>query len=119
MNSRSLYFAIHGERPKRRSPRARRRGPARDWRYLAWIRSLPCLLCGCKAEAAHTGNDGGTSQKASDYSAVPLCHHCHQSGQNSYHKLTRGPFEAFHNVNLAGLVRRLTSAWFAHASEVK
>jgi hypothetical protein len=57
--------------------------------------------------------------KASDFSAVPLCHHCHQAGQHSYHKIGREAFELLHDVNLAALVRRLNDAWFAHAHEVK
>jgi hypothetical protein len=30
-----------------------------------------------RSEAAHTGSDGGMSQKASDLSCVPLCPDCH------------------------------------------
>jgi hypothetical protein len=88
MNSRSLYFAVHGERPKRRSPRSRRRGPIRDRKYRAWIRTLPCAHCGTTygVQAAHTGSDGGTSMKSSDTSCVPLCHDCHQADPVSYHR---------------------------------
>ncbi len=28
-------------------------------------------------DPAHTGTDGGTAEKASDYSCVPLCRVCH------------------------------------------
>ena len=85
-----LYVAVHGERPKRRSPRRRLflRGPVRDRRYLAWIRTLPCAYCGTTygVEAAHTGSDGGMRQKASDTSCVPLCNDCHQAAPVSYHR---------------------------------
>jgi hypothetical protein len=89
MNSRSLYFAVHGERPKRHSPRRPTgRGPIRDYKYKAWIRTLPCASCGStyEVEAAHTGSDGGMRQKASDRSCVPLCNNCHQAHPVSYHR---------------------------------
>ena len=89
---RYLRFSVHGEtvhpRSPRRRPRTCRRGPVRDRKYLAWIRSLPCCHCGATrdVEAAHTGSDGGMRQKASDTSCVPLCHDCHQSAAVSYHR---------------------------------
>jgi hypothetical protein len=90
MSSRWLYREIHGVLPARRPRRSRSgyKGPARSWRYKAWIRSLPCAACGTKREieAAHTGSDGGQSQKASDYSCIPLCRDCHQFATGSYHR---------------------------------
>ena len=74
MTSRQIYYSVHGAPAPRRSPRAPRgRGPARSWRYRAWIRTLPCAACGHNRdiEAAHTGSDGGKAQKSSDYSCVP------------------------------------------------
>src|ERR1039458_4050484 len=62
-----------------------RRGPDRSPEYLAWIRTLGCVICSRLSggvtviEAAHTNVLGprGVGQKASDFSAVPLCsgHH--------------------------------------------
>jgi hypothetical protein len=66
MNSRSLYYQVHGEMPKRKSPRrSTGRGPARDWRYKQWVRTLACVACGASegVEAAHTGKDGGMALK--------------------------------------------------------
>ena len=74
MNSRWLYLQVHGRKPKRRSPRSARRGPARSWKFKAWVRTLPCVSC------------GGMSQKASDYSCIPLCGDCHTQATHSYHQ---------------------------------
>jgi len=73
--------------------------PLRDPAYLAWIRTLECLLCrhyhitqSWPTEAAHSGPHG-VSQKAADDQALPLCRHCHQSGPGSYHAIGRKFFE--------------------------
>lgn len=98
-------------------PRAERRewngrGPARDWRYRAWIRTLPCLVCGrTGADAAHTGSDGGMSLKASDYSCVSLCREHHTMRSDSYHYLGRGAFERRHCLNLVQTVKVLNVQW--------
>jgi hypothetical protein len=88
-------------------------GPARDARYRAWIRSLPCCVCALEpaGEAAHTGRDGGMGQKASDYSCVPLCRNCHTQNADSYHRLGRAEFERRHRLDLAGIVIRLNCDW--------
>ena len=98
----------------RKPPRKESRGPARSWKYRQWIRSLPCALCGQEpaGEAAHTGQDGGLSQKASDYSCVPLCTECHTQAPYAYHRIGRAEFERRHGVDLATLARRLSRCWF-------
>lgn len=77
----------------RKSERARigkiaGRKPARSPKYLAWIRTLACLLCRTRVgvEAAHSGPHG-ISQKAPDTSALPLCAQCHRIDKFSYHAL--------------------------------
>ena len=50
--------------------------------YLTWIRSLPCLVCGCrhKSIACHVRREywgAGGSTKSHDYCAIPLCHEHH------------------------------------------
>jgi len=80
---------VHGEKPKRRSPRrTASRGPARSWKFKAWIREQACACCGSTydVEAAHTGSDGGMKQKASDYSCIPLCGDCHTQAAHSWHR---------------------------------
>ncbi len=115
--SRWLMYAVHGERRVRARRRRRftqTRGPARDPRYRAWIRTLPCLVCRrYGSEAAHTGDDGGMSLKASDYSCVPLCADDHTLRPDSYHRHPGGRdgFEAQHQLNLAQQVRFLNLEW--------
>lgn len=111
-----LMREVHGvdipRKPPKRASILGTKKTARSWRYLAWIRSLPCAACGMTpSEAAHTGN-AGMSIKASDFSCVPLCSDCHTAGADSYHKLGKQEFEVCRNVKLAKLVKRLNSLWF-------
>lgn len=119
MSNRWLYYQIHGVMPPRH-PRRRRsgRGPARSFKYRSWIRSLPCAACGSthSVEAAHTGNDGGMSQKASDYSCIPLCTDCHTQAPDSHHR-DRQAFEQ--RIDVPALVARLTHDWFAYSGLTK
>jgi hypothetical protein len=60
------------KKPKRK---ARKKGPPRDKKFLAFVRLQPCLVDGCphKSEAHHFARKG-MGQKCSDYKSVPLCH---------------------------------------------
>jgi len=101
-------------RPPRRTPkRQRARWPERDAAYKAWIRTLPCLVCGAHAEAAHTGHDGGMGLKASDRSCVPLCHRCHRTGVRSYHAMGRRAFAALWCVDFDAVCARLNAQYAA------
>jgi len=113
-----IVFQVTGRRP-RRSPRKARRGPARNWKYRAWVRTLPCAACGESVgiQAAHTGDDGGMSMKASDYSCVPLCFGCHREYDNG--KVSGPAFEQRHAIEMRVIVRRLNSLWFECAGRVK
>lgn len=107
-----LMKEVHGVEIPRKPPQkafhALGQPPARNWKYRAWIRTLPCAVCGSEhAEAAHTGSDGGMSQKASDYTTIPLCADCHTQSPTSYHRIGRIAFEQMHDLDIAGLVRRL------------
>jgi hypothetical protein len=106
-----------GKPPDRRVPvrKARgrpRRGPERSADYLAWIRTLGCVVCSrvstsqIAIEAAHTNALGcrGLSQKSSDYSAIPLCPSHHRENTDSYHRLGEQRFAREHQINLRGLV---------------
>ena len=99
----------------RKPPAKERRGPVRDAAYLSWIRTLPCTACGIegRSEAAHTGRDGGLSQKASDLSCVPLCADCHTMRPDSYHRIDGGrrAFERRYRVSFAREVKRLNAEW--------
>ena len=82
--------------------------PVRNPRYLAWIRTQRCLVCGSTRwiEAAHTGPHG-LGQKSPDTSAVPLCARHHRTGNDSYHRLGPRKFAETHNLDLAAIVHRL------------
>jgi hypothetical protein len=53
----------------------------RRTQHLAFVRQLPCVVCGKAApsEAAHvrSGSDGGAGIKPSDRYSVSLCTDCH------------------------------------------
>jgi len=82
--------------------------PTRSAKYLAWIRTQPCLVCRSTRwiEAAHTGPHG-LGQKSPDTSAVPLCAAHHRTGKDSYHRLGPRKFAEVHNLDLAAIVQRL------------
>jgi hypothetical protein len=82
--------------------------PPRNPKYLAWIRTLPCVVCGSRRgiEAAHTGPHG-MGQKAPDTSAIPLCSTHHRTGKDSYHRLGPRNFAELHDLDIPALVRRL------------
>jgi len=55
--------------------------PARSPEHLAFVRTLPCLVCGrTPSDAAHFPGLRGMSQKRSDLETGPLCriHHAEQ-----------------------------------------
>lgn len=118
---RFLRAAVLGETTFERSPRRRRRaarrGPSRNWKYLAWIRSLPSAVSGIEGacEAAHTGSDGGMRQKASDYSCIPLTIEEHRE----YHQIGKAAFERRHGIDCQDIARDLAGTWFRYAAEVK
>ena len=114
-----------GLRPKRRAPLRKkrirsRRGPDRHPDYLAWIRTLRCVVCARLSggftviEAAHTNALGprGLGQKASDFSAVPLCAGHHRDYPDSYHRLGEPEFVQKHGLDLKKLVLRLRSRFW-------
>jgi hypothetical protein len=117
MNSRWLYFQVHGRKPARRSPRrSSGRGPTRCSKFKAWIRTMACACCGSiyQVEAAHTGDDGGAAQKASDYSCIPLCADCHTLAARSYHRDREACEERIFarlGLTIAQLVRKLNQEW--------
>src|SRR5258707_15596220 len=82
--------------------------PARIFRYLAWIRTQTCCVCGSKRaiEASHTGPHG-IGQKSPDSSAIPLCASHHRTGADSYHRLGPRKFAKTHNLDIPAIVRRL------------
>ncbi len=121
-----------GEAPKRyvsvRKKRSRpRRGPERCADYLAWIRTLGCVVCSRVSgeslviEAAHTNVLGtrGLGQKSSDFSAVPLCRVHHRDGPESYHRLGEQRFVARHRIDLPQLVGSLNHLFLTASDELR
>lgn len=52
----------------------------RSKKYLSFIRSKPCCICGNKAEAHHVRRlyfGSGTAIKSHDYCTIPLYRACH------------------------------------------
>jgi hypothetical protein len=84
--------------------------PERNPRYLAWIRTQPCCVCGSTRgiEASHTG-PRGLGQKSPDSSAIPLCAKHHRTGDDSYHRLGPRKFSENHNLDIPSIVRRLNT----------
>jgi len=84
--------------------------PQRNPRYLAWIRTQPCCVCGSTRgiEASHTGPHG-IGQKSPDSSAIPLCARHHRTGNDSYHRLGPRRFSEKHNLDILSIVRMLNS----------
>jgi hypothetical protein len=86
-----------------------------DPRFLAWIRTLPCLLCGdnTTVEAAHVRmseprlgkRQTGKGEKPDDRWVLPLCHAHHDMQHLKGEKI----FWLVHDVNplAASLVLRL------------
>jgi hypothetical protein len=68
--------------PRKRSQRkASKRGPWRNSQYLAFVRTLPCCVCGGPADDAHhivgVGQRGGTGTKPGDEDVMPVCRRDH------------------------------------------
>lgn len=84
----------------------------RDPKYLAYIRTQPCVICGStdteRIHAHHTSGAGrGTGIKSADYFAVPLCylhhHEVHQQGCKCFEK---------HGIDVDRETARLVTAFF-------
>ena len=86
-----------------------RRSPERNPKYLAWIRTQSCVVCGASRgiEASHTGPHG-LGQKSPDSSAIPLCSKHHRISKDSYHRLGPRKFAQVHGLDIPEIVRRLS-----------
>ncbi len=113
---RYLAYAVHGRTdpaPERKPPaKAKRatprRGPERSPAFLRWIRTQPSIVSGRgPCDACHTGSDGGMSQKANDFSCVPMTRAEHQE----YHRIGKAEFERRYGVDFACESARLRSEW--------
>lgn len=85
-------------------------------RHLAWIRSLPCSVPGCRTfqpihpHHVRSGGSAGMALKPNDREAVPLCafHHIEVGHRGGWQT-----FEAKYEIDLAALAKALAvlSPW--------
>lgn len=91
-----------------------------DKRYLAWIRTLPCLACeragieqATRTEAHHAGPRAyGT--KVPNSQAVPLCREHHREGKHAVHVIGKR-FWTANSIDMASEIERLNSEWESEA----
>jgi hypothetical protein len=84
--------------------------------YLAHIRTLPCLICSQKSEAAHIrmscreiGKDiTGGGRTSSDKWALPLCHDHHMEQHDAGSEIV---FWNFYKLDAFVIAARLWDAW--------
>ncbi len=103
----------------------RKKKPGDDRKYLVWIRTLHCLLCGpdnpqtTRTEAAHLGlsiSRRGLSQKYPDSQSGPLCARHHRTGRDSLHRLGKS-FWGHHGVNRDLVILGLQMVYAAEATK--
>ena len=101
-------------RPDGRSP-----GEGRNARRNTWPGSgrcgVPYVYRASGIEAAHTNGLGmrGIGQKASDYSAIPLCYRHHREDRDSYHQMGERKFAEQHAIDISKLVVALNELYTA------
>jgi len=80
--------------------------PGRSDKYLDYIRSLPCCLCG-KTSVPHHTHSGGVGMKGSDFSCIPLCGEHH----TELHTIGRATFEERNDIILGCIVAVSLIRW--------
>ena len=101
--TKSLHGAANAktDKPKRRQKLVRSGGVPPNPKFLAFVRTLPCILVdhfnhrcgGGPIEAAHIGLGPGMGQKAPDETAVPMCPVAHRTGRWAFHSMPRSFFQ--------------------------
>lgn len=78
----------------------------RDPRFLAFVRTAPCVICGGKAEAAHIrmacperGKPFTGAGKPSDCFCTPLCAYHHRTGPQAQHVIGERAFWKLHGLD--------------------
>lgn len=86
----------------------------RDKKYLAFIASLPCVICLSEpVECAHVRMAGegkgytGKATKPSDAWVLPLCPRHHRLGPEAQHAMNERKFWESHNIDPIKLCRAL------------
>jgi len=93
-------------------PFQRSLAPVRDRKYLSWLRTQPCAVCGSfrYIESAHTGARG-LGQKADDRLAIPLCRGHHSRGNLSLHKLGPVRFALLYHLEMTQVIQELNEMY--------
>jgi len=98
----------------RMRPKAGAPPTALERRYMAYIASLPCLVCGRPATVHHVSSDGFKRIARSHMLLSPLCpgHHMIQHGPTiSVEALGHAGFTEYHGIDLYAEAQRLRDGW--------
>ena len=76
-------------------------------KYLKYIRTLACLVCGSQQSVAHHSEHSN----GNDYLAIPLCISHHTHGGDSYHRLGHESFQDRHGLHLDWEIIELLSRY--------
>lgn len=104
--------------------KGRRRPRKMDRAHLAFIRGLPCCICGTRtrieaahirmASARHGKRETGIGEKPSDEWSAPLCARHHQEDQEAQHRIGEAAFWSKHGIDPFALALAL---WCATGDE--
>jgi hypothetical protein len=100
------------KRKTRLRPRsATKKKPARDFEYMAWVKTQPCTAhqidgreCYGPIHAHHAGERPGIGLKAADDTCIALCqyhHACLHSRQGPFKTAHRAQMRAWQDVQIA------------------
>lgn len=94
-----------------------RRKQRRDFIYLSWIASQPCVVCELQRVAqfnrsyAHHAGQRGLSQRAPDRTAIPLCwRHHDRNSSSSVHTLGK-EFWKRYRLDRVEIIRELNERY--------
>jgi len=95
--------------------------PVVDEKYMAWIRSLPCLICGGPAQSHHQNKrkEGRKGGVCSSYRTLPICCWHHTLGgtpalPGSYHgsaRLTGWEFWNHYGIDVEATITNLNEKY--------
>lgn len=81
-----------------------------DPKYLKWIRTQPCAICGSLyTEAAHVG-PRGFGLRSNDREVIPLCPGHHRTRRDAHHVLGRHFWE-HHGLDRWLLIRHYNATY--------
>lgn len=102
------------------APKGPKRARPAQRQHTAFIRSLPCCVCGSRKQveaahvrspsAAHGKQETGTSQRPEDIWTVPLCRAHHQDAAGAQHQVGEAKFWSAHQIDPFTLALALWAA---------